>query len=59
MSHFPLSVRRLLTLAALFGVSASIWSAGADIGQAEKQNVNWVAIGMFGVFVLFTFGVTK
>ena len=59
MSRFPLSLRQLLTLAALFGVSASLLAAGADLGQAEKQPTNWTAIGMFAVFVLFTFGVTK
>ena len=59
MSRFPFSLRQLLTLVALFGVSASLWAAGADLGQAEKQATNWTAIGMFGVFVLFTFGVTK
>ena len=59
MRQLPVPLRQLLTLAALFGVSASIWAAGADIGQAEKQPTNWVAIGMFAIFVLFTFGVTK
>lgn len=59
MSRLPVSLRQLLTLAALFGVSASIWAAGADLGQAAKQPTNWTAIGMFAVFVLFTFGITK
>ncbi len=51
--------RRLLTLAALFGVSAAVYAAGADLGQATKQATNWTAIGMFGVFVVFTLFVTK
>jgi cation/acetate symporter len=34
-------------------------AAGADLGQAEKQATNWTAIGMFGVFVLFTLFITK
>ncbi|MEO5882118.1 MAG: cation acetate symporter, partial [Caldimonas sp.] len=59
MSRFPLCLRQLLTLAALFAVSASLWAAGADLGQAEKQPTNWTAISMFGAFVLFTLGITK
>jgi len=51
--------RQLLTLAALAGVSVAAWSAGADLGQAEKQATNWTAIGMFGVFVAFTLFITK
>ena len=37
----------------------SAFAAGADLGQAEKQPTNWVAIGMFAVFVIFTLFVTK
>ena len=51
--------RQLLTLLALFGVSAAAWSAGADLGQAQQQPTNWTAIGMFGAFVVFTLFVTK
>ena len=43
----------LLTLASLS------YGAGADLGQAQKQATNWTAIGMFGVFVVFTLFVTK
>jgi len=52
-------MRQLLTLAALFGVSAAAIAAGADLGQADKQATNWTAIGMFGAFVVFTLFVTK
>ncbi len=51
--------RQLLTLGALAGVSFAAWSAGADLGQAVKQATNWTAIGMFGVFVVFTLFITK
>ena len=51
--------RRLLTLAALFGVSAAVCAAGADLGQAQKQATNWTAISMFAIFVVFTLFVTK
>jgi cation/acetate symporter len=52
-------MRQLFTLAALFGVSAAVWAAGADLGQAEKQATNWVAIGMFAAFVIGTLYITK
>ena len=51
--------RRLLTLFALFGVSAAVYAAGADLGQAVKQATNWTAIGMFGAFVVMTLFITK
>ena len=53
------NMRRILTLLALFGVSAAAWSAGADLGQSEKQATNWTAIGMFGGFVVLTLFITK
>lgn len=53
------TTRQVLTLAALFGVSATAWSAGADLGQAEKQATNWTAIIMFAAFVVFTLFITK
>ena len=59
MKHLTPTLRRVLTLLALFGVSAAVWAAGADLGQAEKQATNWTAIGMFGAFVLFTLFITK
>ncbi|MEO8123494.1 MAG: cation acetate symporter [Burkholderiales bacterium] len=59
MSRFSNTTRRLLTLGALFGVSAVVYAAGADLGQVQKQATNWTAIGMFGAFVLFTLFITK
>ncbi|OGB27971.1 MAG: cation acetate symporter [Burkholderiales bacterium RIFCSPHIGHO2_02_FULL_66_10] len=53
------SLRRVLTLLALFGVSFAAWAAGADLGQAEKQPTNWTAITMFAMFVVFTLFITK
>ncbi|MES2839668.1 MAG: cation acetate symporter [Pseudomonadota bacterium] len=53
------NLRRILTLLALFGVSAAVWAAGADLGQSVKQATNWTAIGMFGAFVLGTLFITK
>ena len=53
------SSRRMLTLATLFGVSAAVYAAGADLGQAQKQATNWTAISMFAIFVVFTLFITK
>jgi cation/acetate symporter len=42
-----------------FLASAVAQAAGADLGQVEKQPTNWVAIGMFGTFVVATLFITK
>jgi cation/acetate symporter len=52
------SSKLVLGAAALCGVSMAL-AAGADLGQADKQATNWTAIGMFGIFVLFTLWITK
>ncbi len=50
----------LATAAICGGTFATVaLAAGGDLGQAEKQATNWTAIGMFGVFVLFTLWITK
>ncbi|HWH74522.1 MAG TPA: cation acetate symporter [Methylibium sp.] len=62
MSHPSSSltpVRAILALALLAGVCGLAQAAGADLGQAQKQATNWTAIGMFGVFVVFTLFITK
>ncbi len=59
MSRLSTLARRAFTLLALFGVSAAVWAAGADLGQAEKQATNWTAIGMFALFVMGTLYITK
>ncbi|MBL8304689.1 MAG: cation acetate symporter, partial [Ideonella sp.] len=53
------TARRAATLVALFGVSATVYAAGADLGQAAKQATNWTAIVMFAVFVVATLFITK
>ncbi len=58
-SQFSNTTRMALTLGALFAVSATVWAAGADLGQAQKQATNWTAIGMFGAFVVMTLFITK
>jgi len=53
------------TLTSTFGallltlLAGSALAAGADLGQVEKQPTNWVAISMFGGFVIATLFITK
>jgi cation/acetate symporter len=53
------STKSALALISLLAVSAGAYAAGADLGQATKQATNWVAIGMFATFVIFTLFITK
>ncbi len=53
LTKFALGVTGVMVLV------AAAFAAGPDLGQAVKQATNWVAIGMFGIFVLFTLGITK
>jgi cation/acetate symporter len=50
--------KTLLSVVILLGAGAAL-AAGGDVGQAEKQATNWVAIAMFSVFVLGTLWITK
>ncbi|MCC5092334.1 cation acetate symporter [Xanthomonas campestris] len=50
--------RLLLILAGLLPAGLAL-AAGGDMGQVDKQPTNWVAIGMFGFFVLGTLWITK
>ena len=47
----------LIALATLFA-AAAVQAAGGDLGQVDKQPTNWVAISMFGVFVVGTLFIT-
>ncbi len=58
MSRLMTTVRRALPLVALLAAPA-VWSAGADLGQAQKQATNWTAITMFALFVVATLFITK
>jgi len=40
-------------------LSGAALAAGGDLGQVEKQATNWVAISMFGGFVVATLFITK
>ena len=51
-------IQYFIALVALFA-AAAVQAAGADLGQVDKQPTNWVAISMFGVFVVGTLFITK
>ena len=48
----------LIALAMLLFAGAA-WAGGGDLGQAEKQPINWTAISMFAAFVGATLWITK
>ena len=48
----------LVALLALLAAGAAM-AAGGDLGQVDKQPTNWVAISMFGGFVIMTLFITK
>ena len=50
---------RRAAFASLALVSGNVLAAGGDIGQTTKQPTNWMAIGMFVVFVAMTLWITK
>jgi cation/acetate symporter len=43
----------------LAALAAGALAAGPDVGQAQRQPVNWTAIAMFAIFVAFTLYITK
>ena len=51
--------QKILSALALFVLPILAIAAGADMGQVEKQDTNWVAIGMFAAFVAGTLYITK
>ncbi|MFL6566569.1 MAG: cation acetate symporter [Burkholderiales bacterium] len=50
---------RVLAAAVLAALAAGAWAAGPDVGQAQRQPINWTAITMFAIFVAFTLYITK
>jgi cation/acetate symporter len=51
-------INQLLSALALLALPGLALAAG-DVGQVDKQATNWVAIGMFMVFVVATLFITK
>ena len=52
-----LNLAFIATALSLFAGAA--FAAGGDMGQTTKQETNWTAIVMFGIFVLATLWITK
>ena len=52
-------IHPLLFALAMLLFAGVAWAGGGDLGQAEKQPVNWTAISMFAVFVGATLWITK
>ena len=52
-------LKHLLGAFALCAAAGAAFAAGPDLGVAVKQPTNWIAISMFGAFVIFTLFVTK
>jgi len=57
MMNKPIRNSLVLLLGVL--VAGTAMAAGADLGQTAKQATNWVAIIMFGFFVIITLFITK
>ena len=55
IDRFPFAALALASAA----MSGAAWAAGGDLGQAQKQPVNWTAIAMFVAFVVLTLFITK
>ena len=53
------AVIQFMVAFAVFMATGAAYAAGADLGQVEKQPTNWVAISMFGTFVVGTLFITK
>ena len=51
--------KNVVSVLALLSFASVALAAGGDLGQASKQATNWVAIGMFAAFVIFTLFITK
>jgi len=54
-----MSIKHLLAAVAALAVAGAAIAAGADLGQAQKQDTNWTAIAMFAIFVGGTLYITK
>jgi cation/acetate symporter len=52
-------LKQILVAVAALSVAGAALAAGADLGQAAKQQTNWTAIAMFGIFVGVTMYITK
>ena len=54
-----MNIKHILAAVAALTVAGGAIAAGADLGQAQKQDLNMTAVVMFALFVAFTLWITK
>ncbi len=54
-----IKLKHILAAVATLAAAGAVFAAGADLGQAQKQETNWTAIVMFAIFVGSTLMITK
>ena len=54
-----MTIKHIIAAVAALAVAGGAYAAGADLGQAQKQDINTTAIIMFAIFVAGTLWITK
>jgi len=54
-----MNLKHIIAAVAALAVAGGAYAAGADLGQAQKQDLNITAVIMFGIFVAGTLYITK
>ena len=54
-----MTIKHIIAAVAALAVAGGAYAAGADLGQAQKQDINTTAIIMFAFFVAGTLWITK
>ena len=54
-----MTIKHIIAAVAALAVAGGAYAAGADLGQAQKQDLNTTAIIMFAIFVAGTLWITK
>ncbi len=54
-----MTIKHIIAAVAALAVAGGAYAAGADLGQAQKQDINTTAIIMFAIFVAATLWITK
>ncbi len=54
-----MTIKHIIAAVAALTVAGGAIAAGADMGQAQKQDLNMTAVVMFALFVAFTLWITK
>jgi cation/acetate symporter len=54
-----MTIKHIIAAVAALAVAGGAYAAGADLGQAQKQDLNITAVIMFAIFVAATLWITK